>query len=141
MELYNTDYWILLFCQNLIPAHACFELVFDICQWNALPQNKSCVLFYCFWVFHIKQKRTEWFHLTASFPILDRVVASPVAERRGFTLGLPLIKLLNHFGGKMSSQTYFYFPFVLMRRKAKDEGLNPMACGFVLQPIHLTHNH
>lgn len=26
-------------------------------------------------------------------------------------------------------------------QKAKYEGLNPMACGFVLQPIHLVHNH
>lgn len=26
-------------------------------------------------------------------------------------------------------------------QKVKDEGLNPMACGFVLQPIRLVHNH
>ena len=52
-----------------------------------------------------------------------------------------LIKPLNHVGGKKSSQTYFYFPFVLIWHKAKDEHLNPMACGFVLQPIHPIHNH
>lgn len=26
-------------------------------------------------------------------------------------------------------------------QKAKDEGLNPMACGFVLAPIRLVHKH
>lgn len=64
-----------------------------------------------------------------------------VAVQSRFTFGFKLAKLLNRVGVKASSQTYFYFPFVLMWPKAKDEGLNPMACGFVLQPIHPIHNH